>query len=182
MTEEVQNDLRHRVRDAVADFRGDHGHDHPPSYTASSTDQHAIKSSNPDEHGAADGVKDTADVSNLHPVTEGRDSRDPDQHTESKALNIGSRASPAVAYQHLKPRNTPGVNFRETSMAVCEEPIKINVKGKPAVIDTQIQIYSTNSQLSHPFVSPVLGYLGGLPPLLIIAGQNEVLRDEIIFA
>jgi acetyl esterase/lipase len=35
--------------------------------------------------------------------------------------------------------------------------------------------------LCHPWVSPVLGYLGGLPPLFICAGDNEVLRDEITY-
>jgi acetyl esterase/lipase len=32
-----------------------------------------------------------------------------------------------------------------------------------------------------PFVSPAMGYLGGLPPLLIIASDAEVLRDEIVY-
>jgi acetyl esterase/lipase len=36
--------------------------------------------------------------------------------------------------------------------------------------------------LKHPLVSPALSYLGGLPPLLFIAGDREVLRDEIIYA
>lgn len=37
-------------------------------------------------------------------------------------------------------------------------------------------------QLSHPLVSPILqGSLGNLCPLYIIAGDREVLRDEIIY-
>lgn len=37
-------------------------------------------------------------------------------------------------------------------------------------------------QLSHPLVSPILqGSLGNLPPLYIMAGDGEVLRDEIIY-
>ena len=37
-------------------------------------------------------------------------------------------------------------------------------------------------QLTHPLVSPLLqGSLGGLCPLYILAGDNEVLRDEIIY-
>lgn len=36
-------------------------------------------------------------------------------------------------------------------------------------------------QLTHPLVSPVVqGSLGNLPPLYILAGDGEVLRDEII--
>lgn len=37
-------------------------------------------------------------------------------------------------------------------------------------------------QLSHPLVSPILqGSLGNLCPLYILAGDGEVLRDEIIY-
>jgi hypothetical protein len=35
--------------------------------------------------------------------------------------------------------------------------------------------------LVHPLVSPALSYLGGLPPLMFIAGDKEVLRDEVIY-
>lgn len=46
----------------------------------------------------------------------------------------------------------------------------------------QIQLYATNDQLTHPLCSAVLsGSLGGLPPLYILAGDAEVLRDEIVF-
>src|SRR5690606_1112569 len=44
------------------------------------------------------------------------------------------------------------------------------------------QPYTTNDLLSHPLVSPVLQpTLGGLPPLLIMVGGAEMLRDEQIF-
>ena len=37
-------------------------------------------------------------------------------------------------------------------------------------------------QLTHPLVSPVVqGSLGNLCPLYILAGDGEVLRDEIIY-
>jgi hypothetical protein len=37
-------------------------------------------------------------------------------------------------------------------------------------------------QLTHPLVSPILqGSLGNLPPLYIIAGDSEVLKDEVIY-
>lgn len=37
-------------------------------------------------------------------------------------------------------------------------------------------------QLVHPLVSPILNAsLGNLPPLYIIGGDGEVLRDEIIY-
>ncbi|ETW83742.1 Esterase/Lipase [Heterobasidion irregulare TC 32-1] len=52
----------------------------------------------------------------------------------------------------------------------------------PLEIRSQIQQYATNEQLTHPLVSPILqGSLGNLCPLYIIAGDGEVLRDEIIY-
>ena len=45
----------------------------------------------------------------------------------------------------------------------------------------QFQFYAENRLLRHPLVSPALGYLGGLPPLFFIAGNGEVLRDEIVY-
>ena len=47
---------------------------------------------------------------------------------------------------------------------------------------TSTQMYTTNELLSHPLVSPILQpTLGGLPPLLIMVGGGEVLRDEQIY-
>ncbi|TFY78435.1 hypothetical protein EWM64_g5576 [Hericium alpestre] len=52
----------------------------------------------------------------------------------------------------------------------------------PLELRGQIQQYATNEQLMHPLVSPVLqGTLCNLPPLYIITGDDEVLRDEIIY-
>ncbi|KIY46189.1 alpha/beta-hydrolase [Fistulina hepatica ATCC 64428] len=48
-------------------------------------------------------------------------------------------------------------------------------------IDSQIHLYTVNSLITHPLVSPALSYLGGLPPLFFIAGDKEVLTDEIIY-
>lgn len=53
--------------------------------------------------------------------------------------------------------------------------------GEKLEVDQQVHFYAQNSLLVHPLVSPALGYLGGLPPLLFIAGDKEVLRDEIIY-
>ena len=48
-------------------------------------------------------------------------------------------------------------------------------------VKSQIQLYTTNNLLTHPLVSPINAYLGGLPPLFIMASDKEVLRDEIIY-
>lgn len=49
-------------------------------------------------------------------------------------------------------------------------------------IKDQIQMYAPNQMVTHPLVSPVLQpTLGGLPPLLILTGGGELLRDEQIY-
>lgn len=65
---------------------------------------------------------------------------------------------------------------RETVVRVTGED------GVPVEIPHQIQLYTTNDLLVHPLVSPVQAYLGGLPPLFVIASDREVLRDEIVYA
>ena len=60
--------------------------------------------------------------------------------------------------------------------------LSILIDEKLVEIKDQIQIYAQNHLLSHPLVSPVLQpSLGGLPPLLILTGGGEVLRDEQIY-
>ncbi len=60
--------------------------------------------------------------------------------------------------------------------------LSITLDGKLVEIKDQIQMYATNQLLSHPLVSPVLQpSLGGLPPLLIMTGGGEMLRDEQIY-
>ncbi|KAI1211456.1 alpha/beta-hydrolase [Annulohypoxylon truncatum] len=60
--------------------------------------------------------------------------------------------------------------------------ISVNLDGKEVKLKDQIQMYTTNELLSHPLVSPVMQpSLGGLPPLLIMTGGGEILRDEQIY-
>ena len=60
--------------------------------------------------------------------------------------------------------------------------LSILIGGKLVHIKDQIQLYTTNQLISHPLVSPVLQpSLGGLPPLFIITGGGELLRDEQIY-
>ena len=60
--------------------------------------------------------------------------------------------------------------------------LSIMIGGKLIHIKDQIQLYTTNQLVSHPLVSPVLQpSLGGLPPLFIITGGGELLRDEQIY-
>lgn len=62
-----------------------------------------------------------------------------------------------------------------------ENSFSVSVNGQMLNVDRQIQLYCPNSLLIHPLISPVLSYLGGLAPLFIVAGEKEVLRDEIIY-
>ncbi|KAL8832939.1 MAG: hypothetical protein Q9170_004642 [Blastenia crenularia] len=60
--------------------------------------------------------------------------------------------------------------------------LSIMLDGRLVTIKDQIQMYTTNQLISHPLVSPILQpSLGGLPPLLILTGGGEVLRDEQIY-
>ncbi|KAF6836664.1 lipase esterase family protein [Colletotrichum musicola] len=62
--------------------------------------------------------------------------------------------------------------------------LSVTIDGKLTIVKDQIQrqMYTTNALLSHPMVSPVMQpTLGGLPPLLIMVGGGEVLRDEQIY-
>lgn len=80
----------------------------------------------------------------------------------------GTNAPPSLSHLHQK----------EFSVMMQDK------KGEevPIKVTRQIQLYATNSQLFHPLCSPILqGSLGGLPPLYILAGDSEVLRDEIIY-
>ncbi|KAM0273192.1 hypothetical protein ACHAQH_008427 [Verticillium albo-atrum] len=60
--------------------------------------------------------------------------------------------------------------------------LSVTIDGKLTTVKDQIQMYTTNQLLHHPLVSPVTQpTLGGLPPLLIMVGGGEVLRDEQIY-
>ncbi|KAG8973549.1 hypothetical protein FRB90_009907, partial [Tulasnella sp. 427] len=63
-----------------------------------------------------------------------------------------------------------------------DQKVQFNMDGQTLEIRSQFQIYATNAQVTHPLVSPLLNSsLGGLPPLYILAGDYEVLRDEIVY-
>ena len=121
------------------------------------------------------------------PKAEGND---PDDHPapQTEPRHNPSRANPGLLFQALSRADdpNPGASDQSTSrpastLAQCDDPFLLTVDGKDVAIDTQIQLYATNGQLCHPWVSPVLGYLGGLPPLFVCCGDSEVLRDEIIY-
>ncbi|KAH8666386.1 hypothetical protein BX600DRAFT_511325 [Xylariales sp. PMI_506] len=70
-----------------------------------------------------------------------------------------------------KPENVTETNY-----------LSIEMDGKVVQLKDQIQMYTTNELLSHPLVSPIMQpTLGGLPPMLIMVGGGEILRDEQIY-
>ncbi|KAI9441920.1 alpha beta-hydrolase [Lactarius indigo] len=93
-------------------------------------------------------------------------------------LRPGSTRGAAV----VPPSNDDGNRVVETQDTQRENVVRVaGEDGALLEIPQQIQLYTTNDLLIHPLVSPALAYLGGLPPLFVIASDREVLRDEIIF-
>ena len=58
----------------------------------------------------------------------------------------------------------------------------VQIHGNVVILEEQFLMYTTNDMITHPLVSPALQpSLGGLPPLLILTGGGEMLRDEQIY-
>ncbi|GAA5921242.1 hypothetical protein JCM3775_002955 [Rhodotorula graminis] len=75
----------------------------------------------------------------------------------------------------------PNPATRLEQVLVGEEELSAQGLDVVVRIDDQVQLYTHNLLLDHPFVSPVnQGSLGGLPPLYISCGGSELLHDEII--
>lgn len=119
---------------------------------------------------------------------------------EDRSADVGSRTA-AVDSVPLEQTAGDDETYRRQSEAVSRM-LTVDVDGEKVKLTDQIQVgspppptslsrppaysqtqmYTTNDLLSHPLVSPVLQpTLGGLPPLLIMVGGAEMLRDEQIF-
>ncbi|KAI6450938.1 hypothetical protein MCOR08_006722 [Pyricularia oryzae] len=74
-------------------------------------------------------------------------------------------------------------NLTDTAAAEDNQTrLSVTINGKSVQVEEQIQMYTTNDLLKHPLVSPIMQpTLGGLPPLFIMTGGGEVLRDEQIY-
>lgn len=60
--------------------------------------------------------------------------------------------------------------------------LSVVIDGETVEVKEQIQMYANNELISHPLVSPIMQpTLGGLPPLLVMVGGGEILRDEQIY-
>ncbi|KAM5462509.1 hypothetical protein MferCBS49748_006416 [Microsporum ferrugineum] len=95
------------------------------------------------------------------------------------------QARAAVESTHVDEYSTsqlPGSSGHRRTAQMIDEHLRVDIDGATVEIKDQIHLYTTNKLISHPLVSPVLQpSLGGLPPLLIISGGGELLRDEQIY-
>ncbi|OSC99852.1 alpha/beta-hydrolase [Trametes coccinea BRFM310] len=157
LTKEVHQGLRSRIRDAIRSKPKDEA---PSSVNGTATspapkpDQTLAPPPmppSPTDHSAS--RVPTPDYTLSVPEDTGR------------TLHLGSAAS--------LPLPTEGVRSQKLAMTTAQ--------GERLEIDGQVHMYAPNYLLDHPLVSPVVSYLGGLPPLLVIASEKEVLRDEIIY-
>ncbi|KAI0700770.1 alpha/beta-hydrolase [Cytidiella melzeri] len=116
----------------------------------------------------------------LQDAEEYKDSEKPgDQKTRPSRSGASGSGSPQDPLSTNDPNYAAALAFWEPKppKVLMEDP-----DAQPLELRGQIQLYATNEQLTHPLVSPVLqGSLGNLCPLYIIAGDGEVLRDEIIY-
>lgn len=118
----------------------------------------------------------------------------PRKSTQAQREEAGHEAAQGFSVDHTPkhlnpkanigiPSGTDGAGERAgNTMPGAGHDLSIMLDGNLVTIKDQIQLYTTNQLISHPLVSPILqSSLGGLPPLLILTGGGEVLRDEQIY-
>ncbi|KAK4185566.1 hypothetical protein QBC35DRAFT_300716 [Podospora australis] len=103
---------------------------------------------------------------------------DEDELAEMKAAAVQQKKEIAASDGASDSAHIPSMpDVRDTT-----HRMEFDIDGERVVVKEQIQIYTTNELLTHPLVSPVLQpTLGGLPPLFIMVGGGELLRDEQIY-
>jgi acetyl esterase/lipase len=69
-----------------------------------------------------------------------------------------------------------------TDLAITGATIKTNMKRDPMLhaktLPDGAAFYLNGADPKNPLASPLYGALGGLPPMLITAGESEILRDD----
>ncbi|KAL3476297.1 hypothetical protein BJX99DRAFT_258619 [Aspergillus californicus] len=107
----------------------------------------------------------------------------PPNEDEIKEIKESLRKNPEATEPGSLPRTATGNTFDldsvEPTLGYGRPPPSIVMNGKTIEVKDQIHMYTTNDLLFHPLVSPIFQpSLGGLPPLQIISGGGEMLRDE----
>lgn len=113
---------------------------------------------------------------------------------DKKGVNVKDLISSTrpSASSHAAEEAAPGFEVTDATGITSANPrpehiqsggnLSITIDGKQIELKDQIQMYAHNALLSHPLVSPALTpSLGGLPPLCILVGGGEMLRDEQIY-
>jgi len=197
----MQSRMRTKVKEVVHHLKNPHHHDDGQARSRSLSFLHRDHPDDADdlekafrkreEKGSIDPTlkletahpdpKNASKGGTLHP-SGGRGDTSHHPSPQNEATGPQSLANPGLLFAELEKRDTRRDDGKgPTTLAQCDTPLELAGEKESVVVDTQIQLYATNAQLCHPWVSPVLGYLGGLPPLFICAGDNEVLRDEITY-
>lgn len=157
------------------DYIPEHGFMHRPS--------HAWPPPNADDLIAMrkGAEKDTTDKTDENDSA--REDKNPASETAVQGFSV--RESATAEAQLVYPGLQSDLEPVKTQQILDNEADNLVVPmqdGTVVEIKDQIQMYAPNHLLSHPLVSPVLQpSLGGLPPLLILTGGGELLRDEQIY-
>ncbi|KAG9047560.1 hypothetical protein FS837_002023 [Tulasnella sp. UAMH 9824] len=139
---------------------------------------------NPDAGTPGQGQSDSR-----QPTSGSEDSPSATLHSRTQSSTPGGRGLPSTSGQTpLSPSDSETKNAQDAPMSkrddqvLEEQKVQVDMDGQIYEIRSQFQICATNAQVTHPLVSPLLNSsLGGLPPLYILAGSYEVLRDEIVY-
>ena len=95
-------------------------------------------------------------------------------------LRKGKARESVPSAKNVSDTDSAPASHTETSVPHYNPTVTIDTKS--VVIKDQLQFYAPNELISHPLISPVLQpTLGGLPPLCILVGGGELLRDEQIY-
>ena len=108
----------------------------------------------------------------------------PNEDELRELIKARESAVPRPGSDTLTPKAPEYMNTIEVASHArrVQPPLSLQLDGKEVFVKDQIQLYTTNQLITHPLVSPALQpSLGGLPPLLIMVGGGELLRDEQIF-
>ncbi|KAJ2931623.1 hypothetical protein H1R20_g5347, partial [Candolleomyces eurysporus] len=105
------------------------------------------------------------------------DSSMAEKNASSESSSSSSEMGGRAGHNKAETQATPAGWEAKPAKILMENDIE-----SPLELRCQIQLYATTEQLTHPLVSPISqGSLCNLPPLYIIAGDSEMLRDEIIY-
>ncbi|KAF9268529.1 alpha/beta-hydrolase [Marasmius fiardii PR-910] len=105
-----------------------------------------------------------------------------DKSFTSTVLTFNQNSTDAASKMPVDVGATTPLPQPDSSNTFEKQAFSLTTKnGEVLTVDSQLQLYTVNSLLFHPLVSPALSYLGGLPPLLFIASDKEVLKDEIVY-